>query len=82
MRNMTRGDVVPGGLTVQCLIVEEDVGPKGLQKRSLRPPPKEEAFVQADVPGPERANDPFMRRGRSARSQRCANWTGIGENSC
>ena len=83
MRNMTRGDVVAGGLTVQCLIVEEDVGP-----------PKAFKNAPFDHPPRKRLSSKRMSQARSVRMTR--SWAGAeravtsavrigqasGENSC
>src|SRR5216117_4446881 len=53
-------------LDVAALVVEKNVRAESLQERTLVQPAQKQGFVDADVPGAERAHDAFV-GGRAAR---------------
>lgn len=50
---------------MDLLIVKEDVGIEGFEDLALFDPAQEEGFVDADVPGTQGTNHPFVGRGGS-----------------
>ena len=63
--HMARGHIATGRFTMACLVIEENVGAKGLQKLALVEPSKKGSFVDPDIPCPQRTDHPFV-RGRTA----------------
>lgn len=64
--HMTRGHIATGRFTVARLVIEENIGAKGLQKLALVEPSKKGGLVDPDVPGPQRTDDSFMRGGTAS----------------
>src|SRR3546814_6141533 len=73
MRHMAGGDVRAGRFDVVMGIVEEDVGAKGLQKRPLVAPTKEQCLVQSHPPLAQGKDHALVRRCRASGDQRGAN---------
>src|SRR5579859_8139431 len=66
------GHVAGSRLHVALLVVEEDIGAKGLEELALGQSAEEQRLIDADVPGPESADHPFVGRCRTRRDQRSA----------
>ena len=60
------GNKATRGLAVPGLVIEENIGAKGLQKLALVEPSKKGGLVDPDVPGPQCTDDPFMRGGTAS----------------
>jgi hypothetical protein len=67
---MAGGHVLPGGIAVPALIVEEYIGAKRAQKLAFIHTTEEHRFIDADIPGSQSANDPLMSRRRASGKQR------------
>src|SRR2546430_6519561 len=65
-RHMPGRDVAARRLDVAALVVEKNVRAEGFQERALVQPAQKQGFVDADVPGAQRAHDAFV-GGRAAR---------------
>src|SRR5256714_2372039 len=65
-RHMPGRDVAGRRLDVAALVVEKNVRAEGFQERALVQPAQKQGFVDADVPGAQRAHDAFV-GGRAAR---------------
>lgn len=68
--HMSRGHIATGRFTMARLVIEENIGAKGLQKLTLVEPSKKGGFVDPDIPCPQRTDDPFMRGGTAGSKQR------------
>jgi hypothetical protein len=71
---MAGGHVLPGGIAVPSLIVEENIGAKCTQKLAFIHTTEEHRFIDTDIPGPQGAYDPLMSRRRASGKQRSPDW--------
>ena len=62
MRHMSGCHVVTGGVTMPLLVIEKHIRIEGPQELSLVETTQEQGFIDADIPGAQRANHPLMGR--------------------
>ena len=63
MRNMPGRNMLPGGVAVAALVVEENISTEGAQEFALIHTAEEITFVYADIPGAQGFNDALVGRG-------------------
>src|SRR5437773_11333197 len=68
-RHMPGRDVPARRLDVAALVVEKNVRAESFQERALVQPAQKQGFVDADVPGAQRAHDAFVGRRAARRHQ-------------
>ena len=71
--HMSSGCVGGGGLAVLRLVVKEHIRRKRLQKLRFAHAAEKKGFIEADVPSPQGADDPFMGRSLPGGDQDGAN---------
>jgi len=70
MRDMSGGHYTDRAAAMPLLIIEEKIGTKSAQELGFVHAAEEQRFIQTDVPFPQRANHPFVRRS-TAGSEQC-----------
>src|SRR5690625_2032434 len=63
------------GFTMLQLVVKKHIRPVGFQKSTLAEPTQKERLVDADIPGPQGADDTLVCRGRAGGNERGADRT-------